>query len=313
MSKNLNKDLSKDVEDYTYALLEKCEEAYLMALEIINKPTIKYRTEGFCFFICNAWELALKAFIIRRENSIDAINFKHNPSQTLGLAECIESVFTSTTDHTKTNLNMVRNIRNKATHNILPDYDFKFATLFQFCVYSLVKFMERHFPEYRLNNQITAFVALSNMHNEVNSPLLLNPASLLHLSGLEKELYDNNAGEVITQTIKLSVTKKSKEADVSFKFTDDAEEKARLIEVPKDANITHPYMAKDVVNMVRESLRLNNNTTLEFNMHTFNEFVRSKRIKENGSYCYTTQLGNSLRYKYSQKLVDYIVYNFSQK
>ncbi|MCL2574683.1 MAG: hypothetical protein FWE34_09065 [Defluviitaleaceae bacterium] len=54
MSKVKYKELSKDVKDYVFALLEKSEEAYLMALEIINKPTIKYRTEGFCFFICNA-------------------------------------------------------------------------------------------------------------------------------------------------------------------------------------------------------------------------------------------------------------------
>ena len=113
-----------DIDNYVYALLEKSEEAYLMSLEIINKPTIKYRTEGFCFFICNAWELVLKAYIIQRENNIKAMNFKHNPKQTLGLAECIESVFSSTTDSTKANLNLIRSIRNKATHNILPEYDF---------------------------------------------------------------------------------------------------------------------------------------------------------------------------------------------
>ena len=33
---------------YIEALLTKSEEAYLLALEIINKPTINYRTEGFC-------------------------------------------------------------------------------------------------------------------------------------------------------------------------------------------------------------------------------------------------------------------------
>ena len=38
-------------------MLDKSEEAFLMAIEIYNKPTIKYRLEGFAFFICNAWEL----------------------------------------------------------------------------------------------------------------------------------------------------------------------------------------------------------------------------------------------------------------
>lgn len=45
---------SDDLKKYVNALLNKSEEAYLMSIEIINKPTINYRTEGFCFFICNA-------------------------------------------------------------------------------------------------------------------------------------------------------------------------------------------------------------------------------------------------------------------
>jgi len=46
-------------------LLEKAKEAFVLAVEIYNKPTIKYRVEGFTFFICNAWELMLKAYLIK--------------------------------------------------------------------------------------------------------------------------------------------------------------------------------------------------------------------------------------------------------
>lgn len=45
-------------------MLDKSEEAFLMAIEIYNKPTINYRLEGFAYFICNAWELLLKAKIL---------------------------------------------------------------------------------------------------------------------------------------------------------------------------------------------------------------------------------------------------------
>ena len=31
-------------------MLDKSDEAFLMAIEIYNKPTIKYRLEGFAFF-----------------------------------------------------------------------------------------------------------------------------------------------------------------------------------------------------------------------------------------------------------------------
>lgn len=51
--------------DITNKLLDKAKEAFVMAIEIYNKPTIRYRIEGFSFFICNAWELMLKARMIK--------------------------------------------------------------------------------------------------------------------------------------------------------------------------------------------------------------------------------------------------------
>ena len=57
---------TEELNKYINELLNKSEEAYLMSIEIINKPTINYRTEGFCFFICNAWELLLKAYLINK-------------------------------------------------------------------------------------------------------------------------------------------------------------------------------------------------------------------------------------------------------
>ena len=46
-------------------LLNKSQEAFLLAIELYNRPTIRYHAEGCCFFLCNAWELMLKAYIIR--------------------------------------------------------------------------------------------------------------------------------------------------------------------------------------------------------------------------------------------------------
>ena len=47
-------------------LIDKAKEAFLLAIEVYNKPTIRYRVEGFSFFICNAWELMLKAYMIKQ-------------------------------------------------------------------------------------------------------------------------------------------------------------------------------------------------------------------------------------------------------
>lgn len=53
----------KESQNIIELLLEKSQEAFIMSVEIYNKPTIKYRVEGFSFFICNAWELMLKAYL----------------------------------------------------------------------------------------------------------------------------------------------------------------------------------------------------------------------------------------------------------
>lgn len=55
------------MEAISHKMLEKSIEAFIMAIEIYNKPTLRYRVEGFSFFICNAWELMLKAYLIESQ------------------------------------------------------------------------------------------------------------------------------------------------------------------------------------------------------------------------------------------------------
>lgn len=83
------------MEDMSNRLIEKSREAFTMAIEIYNRPTIKYRVEGFSFFICNAWELMLKAFLIKTKGE-KSIYFKDG--QTIPLSECLkELLLTATT------------------------------------------------------------------------------------------------------------------------------------------------------------------------------------------------------------------------
>ena len=72
-------------------LLEKSQEAFIVAVELYNKPTIKYRVEGFSFFICNAWELLLKSYIIKTQG-LETIYYKDNPTRTLSLENCIKKI-----------------------------------------------------------------------------------------------------------------------------------------------------------------------------------------------------------------------------
>lgn len=295
---------AEELKQYVEALLNKAEEAYLMSMEIINKPTINYRTEGFCFFICNAWELLLKAFLINKTQDINTINYKDNSNRTISLDDCVEKVFTSTTDKTKNNITFIRNIRNKATHLILPEFDFILSPVFQRCLTNFNKFFKKHFPDYKLNEKVTPFIALVNPGNDENvSSLILNPANLLLLEKVKKEL-DND--DSLPQTLRLISTNKETEADIKFAITKDSEEKARLINVPKNIEKTHPYTTNEVIKRIKETLEMSLGPNHGFTSNKFQDICKRKGIKNNQDYCYQFEYSKNKIYKYSGITIEYV-------
>lgn len=295
---------AEELKQYVEALLNKAEEAYLMSMEIINKPTINYRTEGFCFFICNAWELLLKAFLINKTQDINIINYKDDSNRTISLDDCVEKVFTSTTDKTKNNITFIRNIRNKATHLILPEFDFILSPVFQRCLTNFNKFFKKHFPNYKLNEKVTPFIALVNPGNDENvSSLILNPANLLLLEKVKKEL-DND--DSLSQTLRLISTNKETEADIKFALTKDSEEKARIINVPKNIEKTHPYTTNEVIKRIKETLEMSLGPNHGFTSNKFQDICKRKGIKNNQDYCYQFEYSKNKIYKYSGITIEYV-------
>ena len=68
-------------DDKTYArLLDKSQEAFMLAIELYNRPAIRYHAEGCSFFLCNAWELMLKAYLVKTEG-IKSIYYPGNEKE----------------------------------------------------------------------------------------------------------------------------------------------------------------------------------------------------------------------------------------
>ena len=122
------------------ALTEKSIEAFILGLEIYNKPTIKYRIEGFSFFIVNAWELMLKATLLQRGESI---YFPDKPDRTLSVENVIRKIYTDKNTRIRLNLEKIIDLRNISTHYITEDYEIKYAPLFQACVLNFVNEIQR--------------------------------------------------------------------------------------------------------------------------------------------------------------------------
>jgi hypothetical protein len=127
--------------DLTGKLLNKSKEAFVLAVELYNKPTIRYRVEGFAVFICNAWELMLKAHLIKQCGN-GAIYHKDNPSRTISLENCIQRIFTNKKAPLRLNLEKIIELRNVSTHFITEEYEMVYVPLFQSCVFNFINKMQ---------------------------------------------------------------------------------------------------------------------------------------------------------------------------
>lgn len=114
-------------------LLDKSKEAFILSIEIYNKPTIMYRVEGFSFFICNAWELMLKSYMIKFFGE-KSIYYDDNPNRTISLENAIKKVFTNDKDPLRLNLEKIIELRNTSTHFITEEYEMVYIPLFQSCI-----------------------------------------------------------------------------------------------------------------------------------------------------------------------------------
>lgn len=122
-------------------LIEKAQEAFALAIEIYNKPTIQYRVEGFSFFICNAWELMLKAHMMSKFGA-DSIYYKNHPTRTITLENCLKKIFTNEKTPLRRNLEKIVELRNTSTHFITEEYEMVYIPLFQACVLNFVEKMQ---------------------------------------------------------------------------------------------------------------------------------------------------------------------------
>lgn len=119
-----------DQEKLYNLMIKKSKQSFLLAIELFNKPTISLNVECFYIFICNAWDLLLKAYLIKQDKSI----YYKNSNRTYDLLKLIHLIFTNENDPLRKNLEAIITIRNKAVHLIIPDYISIYQPLFLACI-----------------------------------------------------------------------------------------------------------------------------------------------------------------------------------
>lgn len=300
-------------------LLEKSKEAFAMAIELYNKPTIKYRVEGFSHFICNAWELMLKAHLIKSKGE-SSIYYKDNPGRTLSLENCIQNVFTNNKDPLRLNLEKIIELRNTSTHFVTEEYEMVYVPLFQSCVFNFnEKMMAFHsidmttiIPQNFLTLS-TSMKALDESEIIAKYPEEIATKLLDVKNNVDELSCNNNAKFAIRIEHYHYITKKREEATSIVGIDNSVDAKVKIVRELKDPNNTHKYTAKQCISIVRENLLKDgiklvyNEETVKFTSYHFQNFAKYFGLKDNEKFCYIHKQFSMPQYSYSQQAIDFII------
>ena len=305
----------KVMENLSQRMIDKSIEAFMMGLEIYNKPTITYRIEGFSFFIINAWELMLKAELLNRGESI---YYKNKQERTLSISDTLKKIYTDKNTRIRLNLEKIIDLRNISTHYITEDYEVKYAPLFQACVLNYVneikKFHDIDITEHIAQNFLTItarYEPLSNEQIRIKYPPEIAEKLIRQANEIDV-LSSTYASDKFSIEIRqnLYLTKKRSEADFLVALAPESDNKVARVKELKDPVNTHKYSFNNVIVAVNERLKKDNiklGYEKGFNSYVLNLVVEFYDVKQDETYAYKHVIGNQEQYTYSQQFVEFII------
>lgn len=293
-----------------------------MGLEIYNKPTIKYRIEGFSFFIINAWELMLKAKLLKDG---DSIYFNDKPDRSLSVENVIRKIYTDKRQPLRINLEKIIELRNISTHFITEDYEAKYAPLFQAAVLNftneLKRFHDKDVTEYIAQNFLTlsaTYEPLTNEQIKIKYPPEIAEKLILQSNDVDLALESNPSDKfAIDVRHNLFMIKKNEDADFLVKVDSSGDSNVKIVKELKDPADTHKYSHHQVVKAVNSRLNALNiefkyvnaqGNPRPFSSYTLDLFIKFYNAKSSADYAYnhkTNPAGGP--WTYSQKFVELIV------
>lgn len=303
------------MENLLEKLVNKSVEAFIVGLELYNKPTLRYRIEGFSFFIINAWELMLKAELLKRGESV---YYKDNPDRTLSVSIVIEKLYPDKHQNLRINLEKIIDLRNTSTHYITEDYEIKYAPLFQACVLNFVNEINRYhkvdITKYIAQNFLTissSYEPLTNEQIKLKYPAEIAEKFIQQANDIDV-LMTEISSEKFAIGIKqnLYITRKKSEADFVVSIEKGSKNHVEVVKDLKDPSDTHKYSYSNVITAVQKRLgkkSIKIDYSKGFNTYVLKLIIDFYNIKSDSMYAYKHQIGKNEQYSYSELFVEFIV------
>lgn len=295
----------------SYLLINKSEDAFLLALEIFNKPTVEYRLESFAIFFTNAWELLLKAKLIEDSKKSSVIfekKIRNKPKKTISLDQAINRVFPNENNPVRNNIVDISDVRNFSVHYIVPEMEYIYGGLFQQGVLNYNEYLMKWFGK-ELSIKPRMLTLVFDFQPENVDLITIKKKYSKDILNFYENIQDkimNNIprfkGEYcIPINLKLAFVKNPKKSDIVLN-------QGRTgisgipIEVPKDPSKTHPYLTKKFIKEVVK-------TGANFNSHSLKAINKIEKINSQTrpDFVYKSSIYNGLSNQYSEEYKKYIL------
>ena len=298
-------------------LVDKSIEAYILALETINRLSVKYRIEAFCYLICNAWELLLKAKILEESGTQSVIYYpkqRGEHKRSLTLRDCLERIMPKEADPEKLNIKHIADLRDESVHLVFSRIPSDVLCLFQAGVINYHKRLSEWFG-ISLSDRVSAGMMslvydMQPGQNDLTDKRLRREMGrdaanyLTRFCAKVKEdfdRFDRSAQFSIGIEYHLVLTKKQDEADIQLSAGSSGGSVNQIIEVPKDPSKSHPFRQKEVIEQIKSAI-----AGIEINQYDIQSVIKTHSIKKRAEYYYHGQVKGS-PVQYSPAFVDWII------
>ncbi|MGD8307029.1 MAG: DUF3644 domain-containing protein [Ignavibacteria bacterium] len=159
----------KDVKNYispnSSEFVEKSVKSTLLAVEIYNKPTIEYRTEGYIVMMIVAWTSLFHAIFEKDSIKYKYKSKKNKKGQYYELKKCINVYQGILKREIEANLKFLIHLRDLIEHRIIPDLDHEVFGECQACLYNYEKILSENFGhKYQLYNSLAYSLQFSTSY-----------------------------------------------------------------------------------------------------------------------------------------------------
>lgn len=242
-------------EQFHGKLVGRSLDAFTLAIEVYNRPSMKNRVEAFAIMMVNAWELLLKAEILKVDGYAAIF---YDESKSIAIKDAVKKRLQEN-DPVRINLETLIDLRDNAIHLLIPELQPQLSRLFQATV---LNYQTRYRNE--MGNSPLAGQSVGMLSLVVDGPapeiaVIKRTYGQQAASSVLKFLkqFDQNAQDLdstefsISFDYKLALVKRKDESDLSLSVGDGGEG-AVIITQTKDPDVTHPYHMKEALEQINE-------------------------------------------------------------